>query len=141
LQECLDLFRKDFLKETNMNIGLMTAILVSLAWIGMPASGYEASQCTALPASNIGAYKTLADETWTAFKAGDLTTAKKKAKELEKAWDSTGKTDLAKKPDLWKEIDTAMDSFIDPILKEEKPDAAKVEMGYKDFLTKLKKAA
>ncbi|SRR5258708_10371388 len=120
---------------------IMAAILASLLSTGMTAARNDASRCTTLPAGNIGAYKTLADETWTAFKAGDLATAKKKAKELEKAWDSTSKTELAKKPDLWKEIDTALDSFIDPILKEEKPDAAKVEAAYKDFLAKLKKAA
>lgn len=124
-----------------MKCVILAARLASLVSTGMTAAGNDASRCTTLRAGNIGAYKTLADETWTAFKAGDLATAKKKAKELEKAWDSTSKTDLAKKPDLWKEIDTALDSFIDPILKEEKPDAAKVETAYKDFLAKLKKAA
>lgn len=86
-------------------------------------------------------YKALADDAWKAFKAGDLAKAKKKAEELEKAWDTKAKKDLEKKPDLWKEIDTAMDGFIDPLMKEASPDAAKVEAGYKDFLSKLAKAS
>jgi|SRR5579862_224404 len=118
---------------------LVAAVLASLAWAEV-ATADEPSPSVSLRAGNIGMYKTLADDTLKAFKAGDLATAKKKAKELEKAWDTTGKTDLAKKQDLWKEIDAAMDEFIDPILKEEKPDAAKVEMGYKDFIAKLNKA-
>jgi hypothetical protein len=124
-----------------MKLGLMAAFLASVSWTGIVAVGAEAPRSMTLRASNIAAYKTLADETLKAFKAGDMATAKKKAKELEKAWDTTGKTDLAKKQDLWKEIDAAMDEFIDPILKEEKPDPAKVEAGYKDFIAKLNKAA
>ena len=124
-----------------MNFGLVAAFVASLSWTGMAWAGQPAPGSVTLRASNIAAYKTLADETLKAFKAGDLATAKKKAKELEKAWDTTGKADLAKKQDLWKEIDTALDGFIDPILKEEKPDPAKVEAGYKDFIAKLNKAA
>jgi hypothetical protein len=119
---------------------LIAAVLASSGLPGASASE-PASHAEWVSAPNIGTYKTLADDTWKAFKSGDLATAKKKAKELEKAWDTTGKTELAKKPDLWKEIDTALDAFIDPILKEEKPDPAKVEAGYKDFLAKLNKAA
>ncbi|HLY74337.1 MAG TPA: hypothetical protein VKU80_09485 [Planctomycetota bacterium] len=124
-----------------MNFGLATAFVAILSWTGTAWEGSNAPRGLAPRASNITAYKTLADETLKAFKAGDLATAKKKAKELEKAWDTTGKTDLAKKQELWKEIDTAMDGFIDPILKEEKPDPANVEAGYKDFIAKLNKAA
>src|SRR5579862_2605546 len=123
-----------------MNLGIGAAVLATLAWTPVATAGEDGASGAALRASNIAAYKTLADETLKAFKAGDMATAKKKAKELEKAWDTTGKSDLAKKQDLWKEIDTAMDGFIDPILKEEKPDPAKVEMGYKDFIAKLNKA-
>jgi hypothetical protein len=124
-----------------MNLGLAAALAASLWSAGMAWAGEETSGGVRLRASNIAASKTPADETLKAFKAGDLATAKKKAKELEKAWDSTGKADLAKKQDLWKEIDTALDGFIDPLLKEEKPDPAKVEAGYKDFIAKLNKAA
>ncbi|HVR85213.1 MAG TPA: hypothetical protein VMU54_12930 [Planctomycetota bacterium] len=124
-----------------MKLGLAAAFLASLTGIGRVSAGEDALRSVSLRASGIAAYKTLADETLKAFKAGDMATAKKKAKELEKAWDTTGKADLAKKQDLWKEIDTALDGFIDPILKEEKPDPAKVEAGYKDFIAKLNKAA
>jgi uncharacterized membrane protein YkoI len=84
-------------------------------------------------------YRTLADDAIKAFKSGDLANAKKKAEELEKAWDTTGKKDLSKKPELWKEIDTAMDAYIDPLMKEASPDAAKVEAAYKEFIAKLNK--
>lgn len=124
-----------------MKLGITAVVLACLAWNARTAAGTDAPGCASLPGGNLGTYKTLADETWAAFKAGDPATAKKKAKELEKAWDTTSKAELAKKQDLWKEIDTALDSFIDPILKEDKPDAAKVESAYQDFLAKLKKAA
>lgn len=120
---------------------MLGAVLVALLTSSAVASAEELAPPSVLVRAGIEKYKMLADETLKYFKAGDLATAKKRAKELEKAWDTTGKADLAKKQDLWKEIDTALDEFIDPILKEEKPDPAKVEAGYKDFVAKLNKAA
>jgi len=117
------------------------ALVAALASFGMALGTETVPRGGSLCAGGLDKYKALADETLKAFKSGDLATAKKKAKDLEKAWDSTGKTDLGKKQELWKEIDAAMDEFIDPILKEEKPDAGKVEAGYKDFVARLAKAA
>ena len=90
--------------------------------------------------TNLAEYKTLADDALKAFKAGDLAGAKKKAKDLEKAWDTNSKEDLGKNKDLWKEIDTALDAYIDPLMKESAPDPKKVQGAYEDFIAKLKKA-
>jgi uncharacterized membrane protein YkoI len=106
-----------------------------------PASAKEAEKAGAVAGDKMAPYKTLADEALKAFKAGDLATAKKKAKDLEKAWDSTSKTDLAKKPELWKEIDAAVDAFIDPLMKDAAPDAAKVQTAHKDLFAKLNQAS
>ena len=59
-------------------------------------------------------YRTLAADTLKAFKANDMPTAKKKARELEVAWDSREKALQKKSPDLWSQIDKAMDAFIKP---------------------------
>jgi uncharacterized membrane protein YkoI len=101
----------------------------------------EGEKVGAVADDKMAPYRTLADDALKAFKAGDFATAKKKAKELEKAWDTNSKADLAKKPELWKEIDTALDAFIDPLLKEASPDATKVQAAHKEFIAKLSKAS
>jgi hypothetical protein len=86
-------------------------------------------------------YKKLADDAYKAFTAGDRATAAKKARELEKAWDTTGKSELSSNPDLWEKIDQAMDAFIKPVIKEKSPDAAKVKAAYDEFISNLGKAS
>ncbi len=84
-------------------------------------------------------YRTLAADTLAAFKAQDLTTARKKAKELETAWDKNEKALQKKSPDVWNQIDKAMDDFIKP-LAGKTPDAAKVQATYDAFIAKLQMA-
>jgi len=87
---------------------------------------------------NMTPYRKLAADTLAAFQAHDVATAKKKARELEKAWDSNEKALQKKSPDVWGQIDKAMDDFIKPLGKS--PDAAKVQAAYDAFIAKLQLA-
>jgi hypothetical protein len=89
---------------------------------------------------NMTPYRKLAADTLAAFKAHDMPTAKKKARDLEKAWDTGEKALQKKSPDLWGQIDKAMDGFIKP-LQDKSPDSAKVQMAYDTFIAKLQLAA
>ena len=88
---------------------------------------------------NMTPYRKLAEDTLTAFKAHDLPMAKKKAKELETAWDRNEKALQKSAPEVWNQIDKAMDDFIKP-LSDKVPDAAKVQTTYDAFIEKLKLA-
>ena len=88
---------------------------------------------------NMTPYRKLATETLQAFKSHDMPAAKKKARELEVAWDTREKALQKKFPDLWGQIDKAMDAFIKPV-QGKSPDAAKVQTAYDIFLAKLQLA-
>ena len=88
---------------------------------------------------NMTPYRNLAADTLKAFKAHDMPTAKKKARELEVAWDTREKALQKKSPDLWGEIDKAMDAFIKP-MQDKSPDPAKVQTAYDTFIAKLQLA-
>jgi hypothetical protein len=89
---------------------------------------------------NMTPYRRLAADTLAAFNAHDMSTAKKKARELEVAWDKGEKTLQKKSPDLWDQIDKAMDDFVKPIMKQKSPDTAKVQTAYDGFIAKLQGA-
>jgi len=88
---------------------------------------------------NMTPYRRLATDTLQAFKAHDMATAKKKARELEVAWDTREKVLQKKSPDLWGQIDKAMDAFIKPV-QAKSPDPAKVQTAYDTFIAKLQLA-
>ena len=105
-----------------------------------PPSGAARSGVSATAAGdNMAVYRTLATDTLQAFNAHDMSAAKKKARELEKAWDSGEKALKSKSPDLWEQIDKAMDAFIKP-LQGKSPDPAKVQAAYDTFIAKLQMA-
>ena len=88
---------------------------------------------------NMTPYRNLAAEALKAFNARDMVTAKKKAKELEVAWDTHEKALQKKSPDVWGQIDKAMDAFIKPV-QNKASDAAKVQAAYDTFIAKLQLA-
>jgi len=88
---------------------------------------------------NMTPYRNMAADTLTAFKAHDTTTAKKKARELEVAWDSQQKALQKKSPDVWGQIDKAMDAFIKP-MQGKSPDPDKIQTAYDAFIAKLQLA-
>ena len=120
-------------------------MLVTLSVCGTVASSAEepklaTAQVTAAAADNMTLYRNLAADALKAFQEKDMATAKKKAKELEVAWDSREKTLKKKSPDLWGQIDKAMDVFIKPV-QNKSSDAAKVQAAYDAFIAKLQLAA
>ena len=88
---------------------------------------------------NMTPYRKLAADTLQAFMAHDAPTAKKKARELEVAWDTREKALQKKSPDLWGQIDKAMDAFIKPV-QGKSSDPAKVQTAYDTFIAKLQLA-
>ena len=129
-----------------MKAWIRIAMLVTLTLCGMiAASAQEPQQAVdqSKPAvsadDNMTPYRTLAADTLKAFKANDMPTAKKKARELEVAWDSREKALQKKSPDLWGQIDKAMDAFIKP-MQGKSPDPAKVQTAYDAFIAKLQLA-
>jgi hypothetical protein len=132
-----------------MKAWIRVAMLVTLTECGMvalsaqepkPAVDYSTPAAT-VPASddNMTPYRKLATDTLQAFKAHDVPTTKKKARELEVTWDTREKALQKKSPDLWGQIDKAMDAFIKPV-QEKSPDPAKIQAAYDTFLAKLQLA-
>jgi hypothetical protein len=115
-----------------MKAWIKIAMLVTLTVCGTMAASAQAED-------NMTPYRTLAADTLKAFKAHEMPTAKKKARELEVAWDKSEKALQKKSPDLWGQIDKAMDAFIKP-MQDKSPDAAKVQTAYDTFVAKLQLA-
>src|SRR5258706_5039898 len=132
-----------------MKAWIRIAMLVTLTLSGTiapsaqePKSAVDQSRPAAgAPADddNMTPYRKLATDTLQAFKAHDMPIAKKKARELEVAWDTREKALQKKSPDLWGQIDKAMDAFIKPV-QGKSPDPAKVQTGYDTFIAKLQLA-
>jgi hypothetical protein len=55
------------------------------------------------------------------------------------AWDIREKALQKKSPDVWGQIDKAMDAFVKP-LQDKAPDPAKVQTSYDTFMAKLQLA-
>jgi hypothetical protein len=123
-----------------MKACIRIAMLMTLVMCGtIAASAVARSAGAPAPDDNMTPYRTLAADTLKAFQAHDMPTAKKKARELEVAWDSGEKALQKKSPDLWGQIDKAMDGFIKP-LQGKSPDPAKVQAAYDTFIAKLQLA-
>ena len=105
-----------------------------------PQQAVDQSKPAMAADDNMSPYRKLAADTLNAFKAHDMVTAKKKARELEVAWDTREKALQKKSPDLWGQIDKAMDVFIKPVMQDKSPDAAKVQAAYDTFIGKLQLA-
>jgi len=117
----------------------VSGALTSSAQASTPAPD-QSQPATATPADdNMTPYRKLATDTLTAFKAHDMANARKKAKELETAWDKDQKALQKESRDVWNQIDKAMDDFIKP-LQDKAPDAAKVQAAYDTFIAKLQLA-
>jgi len=126
---------------------IRTAMLVTLGVCGTiptsaqkPKPAADARPVAVDPAiDNMAPYRKMATDTLEAFKAHDMPAAKQKARELEVAWDNKEKALKKKSPDLWGQIDKAMDDFIKPV-QGKSPDPAKVQAAYDTFIAKLQLA-
>jgi hypothetical protein len=98
-------------------------------------------------------FRALAQLTFESWKNKDYATSATLAKLLNTFWDATGgdtsegsKTPMD--PEVYKKIDSAMDSFIGPIIAYGQdltharpatlPDASKIDIGYKQYVETLK---
>jgi hypothetical protein len=140
--------RRVWLIGDSMKAWIRIAMLVTLTMYGTIASLAQEPKPAAPGRPEAGApaadddmtpYRNLATDTLQAFKAHDMTTAKKKARELEVAWDTREKALQKKSPELWGQIDKAMDAFIKP-LQDKSPDPAKIQTAYDTFIAKLQLA-
>jgi hypothetical protein len=105
------------------------------------------SQGSGVDNTKMGPYRALAHLAYTAHQKGDDATAAQLARILERVWDKAedygGDTALAKtNPDLFKQVDKAMDDFVAPLENYSKVplDAAKLKTAYNAYLEKLKLA-
>jgi len=126
----------------------MSVALILCGTKALSAQGTEPANAQSKPAADAAAtddnmtpFRNLAGDTLKAFKANDMPTAKKKARELEVAWDTHEKELQKKSPDVWGQIDKAMDAFIKPVMKNKSPDPVKVQAAYDAFIAKLQLAA
>src|SRR5258708_29950338 len=101
-----------------MKAWIRLAMLMTLIVCGTIVASAQAQKLAAIqskPAEgaaaddNMTPYRKLAADTLQAFKAHDMPATKKKARELEVAWDTHEKALEKKSPDLWGQIDKAMD--------------------------------
>jgi hypothetical protein len=97
-----------------------TVLLLTLVFLAPSLSQNKTStQTSGVDDTRMGSYRALAQLSFQAFGKGDLATAGQLARILERTWDrgeehggekSLGKTD----PELFRQIDYAMDTFIAP---------------------------
>jgi hypothetical protein len=105
------------------------------------------SQGSGVDNTKMGPYRALAHIAYAAHQKGDDATAAQLARILERVWDKAedygGDTALSKtNPDLFKQVDKAMDDFVAPLENYSKVplDAAKLKTAYNAYLEKLKLA-
>jgi hypothetical protein len=127
-----------------MKASIRIAMLVTLTVCGTialaaqePKPSADQSKAAALANDDMTQYRQLAADTLAAFKAHDMATAKKKARELEVTWDTREKALQRKSPELWGQIDRAMDAFIKPVMQGKSPDPARVQSAYDAYIAKL----
>lgn len=124
------------------------ALLLSLSAI-LPSVAQEKKvpQSAGVDNSKMGAYRALAQHIYSEFQKGDVASAALLGRVLERVWDKGEDYggDMALKkthPDLFDQIDKAMDDFITPLTdyKSKAPDPARVKAAYSTYLEKLKLA-
>jgi hypothetical protein len=118
--------------------------IVAIAVVMCSASlfGQQMSSIGGVDNSTMGIYRALAQVSLATYERGDVASAAKAARAIELVWD-TSEGDLKKaSPALYEEIDSAMDSFIKPLINANKkaPDSKALKVAYEGYLEKLKKA-
>lgn len=104
------------------------------------ATGGTAGMSTAARLDN---YRSLAQTAMDAVKQNDLAAASKTCQTLEREWDEGEQALRQSSPEVWNQIDQAMDEFIGPITRSGgvPPNAGALTTAYQNFLAKLKLAA
>jgi len=123
---------------------IFSALLVAAASSSALA---QEKRAATVEKTKMGPYRALAHLAYASFEKGDLATASEVAQILERVWDKSedygGETALSKtNPDLFKQIDAAMDDFITPLINYAKaaPDSGQIKAAYNNYLEKLRLA-
>jgi hypothetical protein len=140
--------RHFFLKTAGPLFAVLLAIVVAMGAVS-PASAQEkkAPQTDGVDNTKMGAYRAIAQHAYLEFQKGDSAAAAQLARSLERVWDKGedygGDTALKKThPDLFEQIDKAMDDFITPLMeyKTKAPDQARIKAAFNAYMEKLKLA-
>jgi hypothetical protein len=141
-------FRRSARALLSVGLGLILGFVVFtvLDPMAVPQDTRQA-QSSGVDNTKMGPYRALAHLAYTAHQKGDDATAAQLARILERVWDKAedygGDTALSKtSPDLFKQVDKAMDDFVAPLENYGKVplDAAKLKTAYNAYLEKLKLA-
>jgi hypothetical protein len=137
-----------FRRITAQIFRLVMALLFGIA-AASPAAAQEKKnpQTAGVDNTKMGAYRAIAQHAYLEFQKGDAAAAAQLAHSLERVWDKGedygGDTALKKThPDLFEEIDKAMDDFVLPLMdyKTKPPDPARVKAAFGAYMEKLKLA-
>jgi len=130
-----------------MKAASVALLVTAFAAASGTAQDKKMPQSAGVDNTRMGAYRALAQHIYADFQKGDVAAAAQMARVLERVWDKGedygGDTALKKThPDLFEEIDKAMDDFITPLTdyKTKSPDPARVKAAYNAYLEKLKLA-
>jgi hypothetical protein len=127
---------------------LVTASFYAAFFMGGIPTGFgqdqEPTKYAGADNTKMGAYRALAQLSLEAFRKGEMEQAAELSRIFELTWDKgegLGAESLSKtKPDLFREIDAALNRLIKPILRysTKPPGAAAVQSAYNEHLAKLK---
>jgi hypothetical protein len=140
--------RHIFLKTVRPIFSILLVCFIGMGTLS-PASAQEkkAPQTDGVDNTKMGAYRAIAQHAYLEFQKGDMAAAAQLARSLERVWDKGedygGDTALKKThPDLFEQIDKAMDDFITPLMeyKTKAPDPARIKAAFSAFMEKLKLA-
>jgi hypothetical protein len=152
VEECRRTWESIVSKFNRKSSGKILAVAAAMMFAALSITCAQAQekkvpQSAGVDNSKMGPYRALAQHTFAEFQKGDGAAAAQLARVLERVWDKGedygGDTALKKThPDLFDEIDKAMDDFITPLTdyKTKAPDPAKVKAAYNAYLEKLKLA-
>jgi hypothetical protein len=137
--------RDKFVKRTRLAL-LMTA-LVMVCTVGTAraiAQEKKLPQTAGVDDTKMGPYRALAQLAYAAAQKGDVATAAKLARVLERSWDKAedygGDMALSKtNHEAFEQIDKAMDAFI-TLMEKNSTDAGAIKSAYSAYLDKLKLA-
>lgn len=131
-------------KITRLVVVVFVALIITV--VGL-LSAQTLPQTAGVDNSKMGAYRALAQHAYAEFQKGDLAAAAQIARSLERVWDKAedygGDMALHKThPDLFEQIDKAMDAFVAPLeeYKTKAPDPARMKTAFNAYMEKLKLA-
>jgi hypothetical protein len=122
-------------------------LFVTASFYTAAAQEKKTPQTAGVDNTKMGAYRAIAQHAFVEFQKGDSAAAAQLAHSLERVWDKGEDYggDMALKkthPDLFEQIDKAMDDFISPLMdyKTKPPEPARVKAAFSAYLEKLKLA-